>query len=85
MNRFARSLAGCLLLGLSGLFLQGCMLLSYGLGVATMANDSEVYRSKAYNRYVQMAEAENADRVKDGQVPQKILTHKEWSARQEAL
>jgi len=59
--------------------LQGCALAAYGLGVATMVNDSTTRESEEYAAYVRRAEAENAKRLKAGQPAQKILSRRAWS------
>lgn len=59
--------------------LSGCMLAAYGLGVATMANDSVARHNEEYASYVRRAEAENAERLKAGLPERKILSQRAWS------
>ena len=59
--------------------LQGCTLAAYGLGVATMVNDSTTRQSEEYAAYVKRTEAENAKRLKAGQPAEEILPRRAWS------
>lgn len=62
-----------------GLTLQGCTLAAYGLGVATMANDSVVRHNEEYASYVRRAEVENIDRSQAGLPEREILSRRAWS------
>ena len=64
--------------------LQGCTLAAYGLGVATMVNDSAARQSEEYVSYVNRTTKENAKRAKAGQPEQKILSRREWSRQSAA-
>ena len=85
MNQRARRAvaisAGALVLCLP---LQGCTLAAYGLGVATMVNDSTARQSEEYAAYARRAEAENAKRLKAGQAAQEILSRRAWSRQSAA-
>ena len=59
--------------------LQGCALAAYGLGVATMVNDSTARDNEAYAAYVRRAGADNEKRSKAGQPAQEILSRRAWS------
>lgn len=61
------------------LTLPGCSLAAYGLGVATMANDSVVRHDEEYASYVRRAEAENTKRSQAGLPEREILSRRAWS------
>lgn len=61
------------------LALQGCTLAAYGLGVATMANDSLARSNEEYASYIRHAEAENSERLKAGLPEKKVLSRRAWS------
>jgi hypothetical protein len=54
--------------------LTGCSAAAYGLGVATMVNDSKVRQREAYESYRRQAEAENAPNV---------MTFRQWVRSQQ--
>jgi hypothetical protein len=60
---------------LGGPALTGCTVAAYGLGVATMVNDSKVRQREEYESYRRQAEAENASRV---------MTFRQWVRNQQA-
>ena len=65
------------------LTLSGCALAAYGLGVATMANDSVVRHNEQYASYALRTEAENADRSRSGLPEREILSRRAWSKQTE--
>lgn len=67
-----------------GLALQGCTLAAYGLGVATMANDSVVRHQEEYASYVRRAEAENMERARAGLPEREVLSRRAWSRQSAA-
>lgn len=81
--RSAAIMAACLAPTLV-LPLQGCTIAAYGLGVATMANDSVVRDKEEYASYVRRAETENAERLKAGLPARKILSRRAWSSQSSA-
>jgi len=54
--------------------LAGCTVAAYGLGVATMVNDSKVRQREEYENYCRKAEAENASN---------IMTFRQWTQSQQ--
>ena len=54
--------------------LAGCTVAAYGLGVATMVNDSKVRQREEYENYRRKAEAENALNV---------MTFRQWAQGQQ--
>jgi len=54
-------------------------LAAYGIGVATMVNDSAKRQSEAYAAYVKRAEEENVERAKAGLPARQVLSRRAWA------